>query len=169
MNYLVTVLPNKRTAEEAYSALRAAKLSPHQATILGEGYQSADEFGLIQPNEAAKTRSRRLAYWLIPFGFAAGYTFNWLTHIAIIANAAPVANHAIGGLLGAGAGAIGALLVGGGVGWVVGSGDALAYRNRLNAGKYLLIVQGPEGVIEQATRILRQFEPENIQGYTLQT
>ncbi|MFQ3585767.1 MAG: hypothetical protein SNJ85_12745, partial [Cyanobacteriota bacterium] len=57
--------------------------------------------------------------------------------------------------------------VGGGVGLSSGSGDALAYRNRLNAGKYLLILQeDTEARIREATRILRQFEPENLQGYT---
>ena len=32
-------------------------------------------------------------------------------------------------------------------------------------GKYLIVVQASESVTRQATRILRQFEPENIQGY----
>lgn len=75
-------------------------------------------------------------------------------------------NHFIGGFLGAASGAMGALLVGGGVGLTVGSGDALPYRNRLNAGKYLIVVKGTEELTSQATRVLRQIEPENIQGYT---
>jgi len=45
---------------------------------------------------------------------------------------------------------------------VLGSGDALPYHNRLNAGKYLVVVQGSESVTRQATRILRSFEPENL-------
>ena len=60
---------------------------------------------------------------------------------------------------------MGGVLVGGGVGLLVGSGDALPYRNRLDAGKYLVAVQGSETLTRQATRILRQFDPENIQGY----
>ena len=74
-------------------------------------------------------------------------------------------NHIIGGILGAASGALGAYFVGGGVGLSVGSGDALPYRNRLNAGKYLVVVKGTEELTRQATRILRSFEPENIQGY----
>ncbi len=46
-----------------------------------------------------------------------------------------------------------------------GSGDALPYRNRLNAGKYLLVVRGSEALTRQATTILRQYDPENLQGY----
>jgi hypothetical protein len=66
---------------------------------------------------------------------------------------------------GATAGAIGAYFVGSIVGLTVGSGDALPYHNRLNAGKYLVVVKGTEALTQQATRILRQFEPENLQGY----
>ena len=60
---------------------------------------------------------------------------------------------------------MGAYFVSGGVGLTVGSGDALADRNRLNAGQYLIVVRGIEELTRQATRILRMFEPENMQGY----
>jgi len=165
MNYLVAVLSNKQQAEAAYSALKQENLPMERITILGQGYQSADEFGLIEPNQQAGKQSGRLAYWLIPFGFVAGYLFNLLTGIEILGWAGGIGNHIIGGILGAASGALGALLVGGAVGWTVGSGDALAYRNRLNAGKYLIVAKGDEAVVRQTTRVLRQFEPENIQGY----
>ena len=166
MNYLIVVLSTRNQAEEAYTALERENLPMEQITILGQGYKSADEFGLIEPNKQARKQSQRLAYWIVPFGFAAGYAFNLLSGIEIFSWAGPIGNHVIGGLLGAASGGLGALLVGGGVGWTVGSGDALPYRNRLNAGKYLIIAKGNEQLIRQATRILRQFEPENIQGYT---
>ncbi|MEO1378436.1 MAG: hypothetical protein AAFW70_30055, partial [Cyanobacteria bacterium J06635_10] len=108
--------------------------------------------------------TQRLTYWLIPFGFAAGYTFNVLTNIEIIPNA-DIINHILGGFLGAASGVLGAYVVGGSVGLTVGSGDALLYRNRLNAGKYLIIFEGTEELVKKATSILRSFEPENIQGY----
>lgn len=165
MNYLIAVLPDRMQAEEAYSALEKEGLPPNQVTIVGQGYQSADEFGLIDPNQQAKQGASRLAYWLVPFGFVAGYIFNLLTGIEIFSAAGNIGNHVLGGVLGAASGALGAFLVGGGVGLSVGSGDALPYRNRLNAGKYLIVVKGTEELTRQATRILRQFEPENMQGY----
>lgn len=164
MNYLVAVLPDRIKAEEAYSALEKEGLPTHQINILGRGYKSADEYGLIDPNQQAKKGATRLAYWLIPFGFIAGYAFNWLTGITILPTSA-IVNHIIGGLLGAASGALGAFFVGGGVGLAVGSGDALPYRNRLNAGKYLIVVKGTEELTRKATSILRSFEPENLQGY----
>lgn len=165
MNYLVAVLQNRSQAEAAYSALAKEGLSNNQMDILGNGYKSADEYGLMDPNRQARKGAKQLSYWLIPFGFAAGYAFNLLTAIEILPAVGAFGNHVIGGLLGAASGAFGAFVVGGGVGLTVGSGDALPYRNRLGAGKYLIVVQGSEELTRQATRILRQFEPEAIQGY----
>jgi hypothetical protein len=164
MNYVVAVLPDRIKAEEAYSALEKEGLPTAQVDILGQGYKSADEYGLIDPNQQASKGIKRLAEWLIPFGFVAGYAFNLLTGIEILP-VGSLGNHIFGGLLGAASGALGAYFVGGGVGLTVGSGDALPYRNRLNAGKYLIVVKGTEELTRQATRVLRQFEPENIQGY----
>lgn len=166
MNYLVAVLPDRSQAEAASTALEQESLPLEQIAIIGQGYQSADDFGLINPDQEAGKRSSQLAYWLIPFGFAAGYLFNLLTGIEILSSIGSFGNHVIGGVLGAASGALGALVVGGGIGWTTSSGDALVYRNRLNAGKYLIIVKGSEAGMRDATRILRQFEPENLQGYT---
>ena len=166
MNYLVAVLPDRSQAEAAYSALAQEGLPNDGIDILGEGYQSADEFGLIDPNVEASKEIKRELFWLVGFGFVAGYAFNWLTAIEILPSLAPIGNHILGGIFGAAAGALGAYFSGGAVGLTVGSGDALPYRNRLNAGKYLVIVKGTGELIDRATRVLRQFEPENIQGYS---
>ncbi len=163
MNYLIAVLPDRIQAEAAYSALEE-RLPGHQVDILGSGYKSADEYGLIDPNQQFQRGQNRFS-WLIPFGFGAGYAFNVLTGIELFSTIGPFGNHLIGGLLGAAAGGLGAYFVGGGLGLALGSGDALPYRNRLDAGKYLVVVRGTEELTRQATSILRQFEPESIQGY----
>ena len=165
MNYLVAVLPDRNQAEAAYSALAKEGLSSNQINVLGEGYKSADEYGLINPTVAASKETKRELYWLMSFGFVAGFVFNWLTSIQLLP-IAPIGNHIIGGIFGAAAGVLGASLSGRTIGLTIGSGDALPYRNRLNAGKYLIIVEGTDELTRQATSVLRQFEPENIQGYT---
>ena len=165
MNYLVAVFPDRIQAEEAYVALEKQGLPIKKVTILGKGYKSADEFGLIDPKEQALKQARFMSYWLVPFGFIAGATFSLITGLDTFAWAGEIGNHAIGGFLGAASGALGSFLVGGGVGVALGSGDALPYRNRLNAGKYLVVVQGSPSLTLQATRVLRQFDPENVQGY----
>ena len=107
MNYLVAVLSDRIQAEEAYSALERAGLPLAQVAILGRGYQSADEYGLIDPKEEAWKQVRRMAYWVIPFGFGAGATFSVITGLNTFAWAGEVGNHIVGGLLGAVAGAMG--------------------------------------------------------------
>ncbi|MBD2503855.1 hypothetical protein [Anabaena azotica] len=162
MNYLVAVLPDRIQAEAAYLALEKEGIN---STILGRGYKTADEFGLIDPNLQARKQAKLMSLWLVPFGFFAGFTFSYITGLNTFAWAGEIGNHVVGGLLGAASGALGGVVVGGGVGLVVGGGDALPYRNRLDAGKYLIVVQGTEALSRQATKILRQFEPENLQGY----
>jgi hypothetical protein len=161
MSYLIAVLPDRLAAEAAYSALEQAGFPLERLHLLGRGYKTADEFGLIDPAQAARRQMQRLAIWLVPFGFLAGVGFSLLSGLDT-----SLGNHLIGGLLGALGGAMGSFFVGGGVGLTSGSGDALAYRNRLNGGKYVLIVEEEnETRLREATRILRQFEPENLQGY----
>ncbi len=165
MNYLIAVLPDRIKAEEAYTALEKEGIPTKQVSILGKGYKSADEFGFIDPNTIARKNAIRMAYWLIPFGFFGGYTFDLITTIDTFGWAGEPFNHIIGGILGAIGGAMGSFFIGGGAGLVEGSGDALPYRNRLDAGKYLVIVEGDDKLKNQATKILRIFNPENLQGY----
>ncbi|WP_008317451.1 hypothetical protein [Leptolyngbya sp. PCC 6406] len=168
MNYLVAVLSDRIQAEAAYSALEAESFAMETVAILGKGYKSADEYGLNDPADEAWKQVRRMLVWLVPFGFVAGLSFNAITGLDTFPWAGTLGNQVIGGLLGAGSGAMGAFFVGGGVGLASGSGDALSYRNRLSAGKYLVVVQGTEAQIRQATPIVRRFRPENLQGYQAQ-
>ena len=165
MNYLIAVLANKQQAEQAYAELQQDGISSDQVSILGQGYQTADDFGFIDPNKQAEKGVKKLAYWTIPFGFVAGYVFNVLTGIHLFSFTNSFAEHIIGGVLGAVSALLGATIVGGGVGLTTGSGDALTYRNRLNAGQYIIVTKGSDSLIRQATKILRGFEPEYIQGY----
>jgi len=165
MNYLIAVMSDRIQAESAYVTLEKEGIPLANVSILGRGYKTADEFGLIDPNNEAKKQSRLLSFWLVPFGFIAGGAFNLLTGLNTFPWAGTAGNIAIGALLGAGGGFMGSFFAGGGVGLTLGGGDALPYRNRLNAGKYLVVVKGSDLVTRQANRVLRQLEPENLQGY----
>lgn len=165
MNYLVAVLADRIKAEGAYSALEEAKFAMEDISILGKGYQSADEYGLIDPANQAWKQVRLMMLWLVPFGFIAGFSFNAITGLDTFGWTGRLGNQIIGGILGSGSAALGAFFVGGGAGAAFGSGDALSYRNRLDAGKYLLVVRGSEATIRSATPVIRRFRPENIQGY----
>lgn len=165
MNYLISVWSDRITAEEVYTRLEAAKFPMQSISILGKGYKSADEFGFIDPLAQGRKQASFMAYWLVPFGFLAGVGFSLVTDLQTFAWAGTIGNHAIGGVLGAFGGAMGSIFVGGGVGVATGSGDTIPYRNRLNEGKYLIIVQGTDQEVVRANQIMRPLRPENIQGY----
>jgi hypothetical protein len=165
MNYVIAVLPDRIQAEAAYSELEKAGMPMQQVSIVGNGYKSADEFGFIDPKQPARKQAKLMAFWLVPFGFIGGWLFNVSTQYQLVPAIGALGNHLLGGLLGAIGGAMGSFFVGGGVGLTMGSGDALPYRNRLKEGKYLVVVGGLPSITNKATRILRQVEPESLQGY----
>jgi hypothetical protein len=168
MHYLVAVFADRIQAETAYTALEQQDLPMKPVAILGRGFQSADEYGLIDPNEQAQRQARLMMTWTVPFGFAAGITFSLISHLETFIWAGTWGNHVIGGVLGAIGGAMGGLFVGGGVGLVSGGGDALPYRNRLNAGQYLVVVRGTETLARQASRILKPLNPDSLKDYFVQ-
>ncbi|MGB5769625.1 MAG: hypothetical protein WBM32_07110, partial [Crocosphaera sp.] len=81
MDYLIAVVSDRIKAEEAYTALEKAGIPTSQISILGKGYQTADEFGFIDPGQQAKKRAILMALWLVPFGFVGGYTFDLITGV----------------------------------------------------------------------------------------
>ena len=81
MNYLVAVFRDRMTAEEAYTRLEKATFPVERMSILGKGYKTADEFGLIDPKSQAIKQAKFMAVWLVPFGFAAGTTFSLISEL----------------------------------------------------------------------------------------
>jgi hypothetical protein len=136
-----------------------------QVSILGKGYKSADEYGFIDPSKQARKQARLMSFWLIPFGFVGGIAFNLSTQYQLVPTVGALGNQLIGGLLGAVAGAMGSFFVGGGVGLGFGSNGTLPYRNRLQEGKYIIVVNGTPNITNKATRILKDSNPESLQGY----
>lgn len=166
MNYLIAVYADRAVAEEAYTTLQSSEVSADDVTILGEGYSTADEFGFIDPAKVGKKQATLMSYWLVPFGFFGGFVFDYITGLNTFDWAGTPGNHIVGGLAGAIAGGMGSFFVGNSVGMMTGSGDALPYRNRLNAGDYLVIYRYEIGKYRDlANRILRDYKPDTIQGY----
>ncbi|GAB4339853.1 MAG: hypothetical protein Fur0042_00040 [Cyanophyceae cyanobacterium] len=168
MSYLIAVFTDRIQAEEGYTVLEKAGFELKRLAIVGKGYKTADEFGLLDPRQQAWNQIRFMWFWTIPFGFAAGVTFSVISGLETFSPwAGAVGNHIVGGLLGAIAGAMGGLFVGGGTGLVLGSGDDLPYRNRLGAGMYLLAVRDCDPAeMRRATDLLRPLNPDSMQGYT---
>jgi len=162
MSYLIALFANRIQAEEAYTALEKAEIPQSQIKIVGQGYLDFERLPLFNSTQEGKTMAIRMAYWLIPFGFAAGYTFNSLTKIYLFDWTGDLGNHLIGGLFGAIAAAMGSVFVGCSLGLGEKNEAASFYRNRLNQGKYLVVVDASPAIRNQAQQILASFQPETL-------
>ena len=160
MNYLIAVYANKAEALSARAALENESLPSEQISIVGEGFKSTADYGLIKPEGQAKN-NLHLVYSLVPIGFACGYAFSLLINIEIIPPG-DVLNQVIGGLLGATFGFLFAFAVDNSFGVTLSNDDSWLYRDRLNAGKYLIVVRGTDELVKKATNRLHSFEVENI-------
>ncbi len=164
MNYLIAICTDRIQAETIYSHLEFQGIPQGQLAILGRGYKTADEFGLIDPIEKGRKQAILMATWLIPFGFLAGLGFNLTTQLHTFAWAGEIGDMLISGALGAIGGGMGSLFVGGGAGVAFGSGESLPLRNRLDEGKYLVVVKGQEELLRRSRRIMEPLNPEKMQS-----
>ncbi len=165
MNYVVAVLANRMQAETAYSTLQNEGLPADQIRLVGDGYKAATELGFLDPSIQSSQSAKLMSFWLVPFGFIGGYAFNLSTQFQLVSWAGTLGNHIIGGIFGAIAGAIGSFFMGSSVSFLSDTKNTVSYGKCLKAGQYVVVVSGPPNLTNKATRILRQFDPENIQGY----
>lgn len=165
MIYLIAVLSDRSLAQKAYHTLAQEGIPTEKMTILGEGYQTPSQLDFIDPSQKAKRRALLMSYWLVPFGFAAGYTFNYITGLETFAWAGQPGNHILGGFLGAIGGAMGSYFIGSGFG-LSNDEPQLPYTDYLAEGKYLVVLEDEGNLIKQARNLLQQFKPENLQSFT---
>jgi hypothetical protein len=164
-NYLAVTLATEEDATSAYRALRENKISKKKLTLLGPGKLLPSESKIYDPNQAVRTQIKRMLFWLVPFGFFAGFTFNQMTGLTILESANPWVNSLIGGFLGAPSGLLGAVFMGGGVKLFSRDPEDQLFSKRVAAGKYILVLMGSELDLRQANRILRSHPYEIIQAY----
>lgn len=162
--YLVLTFGDRAQADAAYKKLQASDLALVQIELLGTGYKSLQDANIPDPNQVAWQQAMRMLFWVIPFGFAAGFSFNDITHLTILKQGSPLLNHVIGGLFGAGASAMGGFTFGGGAQFLIDR-EKMPFAKRLKAGKYLLVAQGTELLVRQASRVLQGLPAESLQFY----
>lgn len=165
---LVATLGDRLTAEAVYTHLERDGFPMAKVKLLGRGYHQWSDVGIEDPFATAWHQMRRMLLWLVPFGFFAGFTFNQATQIDILPTLNRLDNSVIGGVLGAMAGALGSLTVGGGLKVVTAGPSGTPFQVRLQRGKYLVLIQGSESEIRRAERLLKGQPLESLQAYTLE-
>ncbi|MGF1602343.1 MAG: hypothetical protein ACFCU8_10055 [Thermosynechococcaceae cyanobacterium] len=163
-DYIVVTLGDRTLAETAHKNLEAAGLPMAQVSIFGQGFKMPETDLLFDPTLLKWKSMKRMMVWLLPFGFFAGFTFNQITQLTIVPGLGQVGDGLLGGLFGIGAAAMGSFGYGGGAQLYLDK-DLVPYAKRLENGKYLVIVNGSQRLIQDAKRVLRILNPEIMTIY----
>lgn len=149
---VVVVLAERKRLRQLKTELSQLTPPPQRLVAIGQGETDIAEIAELNPALARRLRQRRMATWLIPFGFFAGLTFTFITDLDTFAFAGSIGSHLIGGLLGLGSGWMGSFAAAASVSSDVDD-RVRALRNRLEEGNWLLLVDMPSGIDIPWTRL----------------
>lgn len=157
---VVVVVAERKRLRQLKDELSRLQPPPERLTAIGQGETEIAEIAELNPTLARRLRQRRMATWLIPFGFFAGLTFTFITDLDTFAFAGSIGSHLIGGLLGLGSGWMGSFAAAASVSSEVDD-RVRALRNRLEEGNWLLLVTMPSGIEVPWTR-LQEARPKAV-------
>jgi hypothetical protein len=163
-HYLVATFSDRNQANAAYHCLQTSELALSHIDLVGPNLKSLQDLKVFDPNQVAWRQAIRMLFWLVPFGFFAGFSFNDITGLTIWPQVSPLANHCIGGVLGAVSAAMGGFTFGGGA-QIYFDKEKAPLAKRLKSGKYLVVAQGTELLLRQAVRKLQSLPSEHLQFY----
>jgi len=157
---VVVVVSERKRLRQLRECLSQLTPAPERLVAIGQDETDIAEIPELNPVLARRLRQRRMATWLIPFGFFAGLTFTFITDLDTFAFAGSWGSHLIGGLLGLGSGWMGSFAAAASVSSE--SDDRVrALRNRFEEGNWLLLVEMPNGIEMPWTR-LQEAKPKAV-------
>lgn len=145
----IVVLPDEASAFQAYRLLHYHGISPEHLAIVGEGYSSAERVGLRTPLQITVGKARRLGLSAMLSGAALSLVVSlivnpgWNTALIVLVT---------GLLSGFCAAFVGAL-----VGFLGEGSTASIYRHHLNQGRYLLLIEGSERLVQRGQEVLGHY------------
>jgi hypothetical protein len=157
---VVVVVAERKRLRQLRDELSQLQPAPERLTAIGQGETDIAEIAELNPALARRLRQKRMATWLIPFGFFAGLTFTFITDLDTFAFAGSIGSHVLGGLLGLGSGWMGSFAAAASVTSDVDD-RVRALRNRLEEGNWLLLVTMPSGIEVPWTR-LQEAKPKAV-------
>jgi len=160
---LVAVVPSEAEALRAFRHLQQGGFSPENVAIVGRGYRDCDAVGFAKPLDVSRDRAYRTSAFAGVVGAGMGLAFLVATPVRVFDNM--VLNVLLAVVTAGLAGAMGGFFVGGGVGFVSESSESISYRNKVDRGKYLILVEGGESLVGKAYDHLQQVPTESLQRY----
>jgi hypothetical protein len=148
---VVAVYKTHSEAEDAVRLLTGAGVPVKQISIVGKDWQSREDVqGYYQPADAIKDAAGSGAWFGGLFGMLLGFGLFVVPVAGALIVLGPLSGLIAGAIGGAGLGA----LVGGLAGLGIPKDQALKYQVRLEAGEFLVIVNGTTEDIENAHKTL---------------
>src|SRR5579872_2280722 len=159
---VVAAYKSHADAEEAVRRLYAGGIPMKHISIIGRDWQLREKVeGYYRPADAAKEGAAEGAWVGGLFGMLMGFGFFLFPPLGPLFVLGPLAGLVAGAIGGAGVGAlIGALMALG-----IPKDEALKYRARLEAGEFLLVVNGPQEEISRAQEILQRTNQVDLQTH----
>jgi hypothetical protein len=152
---VVAVYPDLESVERAVSRLHADGFEMRDLSIVGRDFRENDESsGFVSVSDYATAGAEVGAVVGGLFGLCVGMAFLILPGLGPVVVAGPIAAALAGGAEGSLAGASVGALVGTLVGWGVPKDQALAYRDHVRSGRYLVLARGDSAKIEHARAVL---------------
>jgi hypothetical protein len=154
---VVVVLKQREQLQKLQQKLSACEPPLARLVAIGADETAIDAVTELNPAAIRRLRQRRMAIWLIPFGFLAGLTFTYITDLDTFAFAGAWSQHLLGGIAGMLSGWMGSFAASASVSSE--EDDRIrGLRNRLDEGNWLLLAETHPG-LEMPWTALQQAKP----------
>jgi hypothetical protein len=163
VQYLVASFNNRQQAENAYTQLKRESFELEEVLLVSQE-DTLNQHQIYDPTQALWQQTRRMMFWVIPFGFLAGIAFHLSTQLTILEGASPLLENGLAGLFGAIAGALGSFNFSGGT-QLIFDNSKRSFKKRLKTGEHFLVARGSDLFIRQVNRALQYLSKEKIELY----
>jgi hypothetical protein len=160
----VAVYKDFTEAENAVRQLHRAGISMEKISIIGKDWQVREDVqGFYTPTDAAKEGAAEGAWIGGLFGMLMGAAFFLVPAVGPVVVLGPLAGLLAGAVGGAGIGALVSSLIAMGI----PKEEAIKYQARLEAGEFLVVVNGTPQEVESARQILQSTSGTEVKTHAV--
>lgn len=153
---MIAVLPDETSAFRAYLHLRDHGISLENLALVGKGYSSLENVGLLEPKRMAWRYAKQGLIKGGLIGTVLGTILHLITNLRLsmlswgqTLLAVAIASGLVGSIIGA--------ILGTAYGLIYKSSTSIACRNCLRRGQYLLLLEGSETLTRRGREILNKY------------
>lgn len=162
----IAIYDSHDAAEKAVKALRTAGMDFRKISLVGKDYHSEEQpVGYFNMGDRAKFFGKFGVFWGTLAGILLGSFVMVVPVFGHMVILGPLAATIVNGIEGAAIGGAGAALVGALTGIGIPHNSAIRYRRAVEAGQYLLTVQGSPDDVRLAESVLKPSEALSVESH----